>query len=82
MYNCLKEVAENGDKYVMTNQEKHTLNLFLFDFEQCGIHLPERDRQLIVHYNNVILQLGQKFVQNAVQPRILSVNVVPPALTQ
>ena len=82
MYDCIKKVAERGDKFEMTDEEKHIIDLFIFDFEQCGIHLPEKDRAAVVHYNDSILQLGQKFMNRASQPRTVDKEVVPPFLQQ
>lgn len=66
----------------MTDVEKKIVDLFIFDFEQCGIHLPEKERATVVHYNDCILQSGQKFMNNALQPRIVHKNSVHPSLHQ
>lgn len=82
LYSRIKEVAENGDKFPMTDVEKHIVNLFLFDFELSGIHLPEEDRKKVVHYNNCVLQSGQQFASNCAKPRVLEKQSVPPLLNQ
>lgn len=58
----------------------HVARLFLFDFEQCGIHLPEHQRQKVVFLNDAILQLGQQFMNGAVQPRQVSKSVLPESI--
>ncbi|XP_065212744.1 mitochondrial intermediate peptidase [Planococcus citri] len=82
LYDCIKEAAEHGDKFPMTDEEKHVIDLFIFDFEQCGIHLPEKDRTAVVHYNDSILQLGQKFMHRASQSRTIDKDIIPPSLQQ
>lgn len=66
----------------MTDVEKHIVDLFLFDFELSGIHLPEEDRQRVVHYNNSVLQSGQQFTSNSAKSRVLEKQFVPPPLNQ
>lgn len=66
----------------MTDEEKHVIDLFIFDFEQCGIHLPDEEREAVVNLNDCILQLGQKFMNQASLPRTVDKNSVPPSLRQ
>ncbi|XP_037952357.1 mitochondrial intermediate peptidase [Teleopsis dalmanni] len=68
LYQALSNVVEKGDFIPTTEIDKHVSKLFMFDFEQCGIHLPEEERQRVVRLNDYILQLGQKFMNGAVQP--------------
>lgn len=44
-----------------TEIDDHVAKLFLFDFEQCGINLPEEQRQKVVELNDYILQVGRIF---------------------
>lgn len=69
-----------GDIVPTSAMDEHVAGLFLFDFEQCGIHLPERQRQRVVYLNDVILQLGQHFMNGAVQPRQVSKSVLPESI--
>lgn len=39
IYDSLRSVVENGDVVPTTEEDDHVARLFLFDFEQCGIHL-------------------------------------------
>jgi len=80
LYKALSSVNENGDTYNTTDIDKHVGQLFLFDFEQCGIHLSEKDRKTVVYLNNCILQLGQKFMAGTVQPRSVSKNMLPESI--
>ncbi|XP_055837539.1 mitochondrial intermediate peptidase [Episyrphus balteatus] len=68
IFKALQGVVENGDIMPTTEIDRHVAKLFLFDFEQCGIHLPESERQKVVRLNDAILQLGQKFMHGAVNP--------------
>uniref|UniRef100_A0A182FFY8 Peptidase M3A/M3B catalytic domain-containing protein n=1 Tax=Anopheles albimanus TaxID=7167 RepID=A0A182FFY8_ANOAL len=80
LYRALRAVVERGDRMETTDVDKHVASLFLFDFEQCGIHLKESDRQRVVHLNDCILQLGQRFMAGAVHPRSISKSVLPEAI--
>lgn len=77
MYTALRNVVDNGDILPTTDVDKHVSKLFLFDFEQSGIHLAEEERQKVVRLNEYILQLGQKFMAGAVQPSIIRRTDVP-----
>lgn len=72
MYEALKKSVENG-----TSGDKHLAELFLFDFEQSGIHLEENKRKSVVALNDVILQTGQRFMAGAAKPRRVSRSAVP-----
>lgn len=77
LFQSLKNVVDNGDKVETTAIDEHVAKLFLFDFEQCGIHLEERLRQQVVHLNECILQLGQRFMSGAVHPRSIPKTFLP-----
>ncbi|KAH8372959.1 hypothetical protein KR009_008978 [Drosophila setifemur] len=80
LYQALSRVVEQGDTQPTTEVDQHVARLFLFDFEQCGIHLPEEERLRVVRLNDYILQLGQKFMNGAVQPSVLPRSHVPEAI--
>ncbi|XP_052895297.1 mitochondrial intermediate peptidase [Anopheles moucheti] len=80
LFNSLKSVVDNGDKLETTDVDKHVARLFLFDFEQSGIHLEEEARQRVVFLNDCILQLGQRFMAGAVNPRQISRSILPAAV--
>ncbi|GLV37723.1 uncharacterized protein CBL_13996 [Carabus blaptoides fortunei] len=71
LYAALKNVVDNGDIMNTTDVDKHVARLFLFDFEQCGIHLPESERRQVVELNDAILHLGQHFVTGTAKPRTI-----------
>lgn len=71
-------MVENGDHFPTTAMDKYVAQLFLFDFEQSGIHLPEAQRRQAVALNEYILQLGQLFSTNAYQSRNVSKEDLPP----
>ncbi|EDV38196.1 uncharacterized protein Dana_GF13838 [Drosophila ananassae] len=77
LYQALSNVVQHGDTQSTSEVDQHVARLFLFDFEQCGIHLPEQERLRVVRLNDAILQLGQKFMNGAVQPSILPRSYVP-----
>ncbi|EDW01834.1 mitochondrial intermediate peptidase [Drosophila grimshawi] len=82
LYQALSQVVQQGDFLPTTEVDQHVAKLFLFDFEQCGIHLPEAERLRVVRLNDYILQLGQKFMNGAVQPTVLSRHCVPDDIRQ
>lgn len=47
LYQSLKNVVESKDVVETTDIDKHVSKLFLFDFEQCGIHLEENLRKRV-----------------------------------
>ncbi|XP_073989933.1 mitochondrial intermediate peptidase [Rhodnius prolixus] len=77
LYDSLKSVIVHGDKQPTTVVDNHVASLFLFDFEQCGIHLPEHERSEVVALNDYILHLGQKFMAGAVSSRSIDKDQVP-----
>jgi len=74
--------VDTGDKFPMSPVDQHVAQLFLFDFEQSGIHLPEIERKRVVALNDSILQLGQRFIAGAVSPRAIPKDSLPPNLRQ
>lgn len=72
LYNALHQVVHSGDKFPETDLDKHVASLFLFDFEQNGIHLSESERAMVVQLNDYILQIGQKFMNGTVSSRTVS----------
>lgn len=77
LFQSLKQVVDNGDIVDTTAIDDHVAKLFLFDFEQCGIHLEENLRKKVVHLNECILHLGQRFMSGAVHPRSIPKTVLP-----
>lgn len=82
LYDALKQVTSNDDTQVTSDIDNHVAKLFLFDFEQCGIHLPERQRRKVVELNDYILQVGQRFMAGAVTPRMVNADVLPDVIRQ
>lgn len=82
LYNVLEHVVKNGDIVKTSPIDDHVSKLFLFDFEQSGIHLPEKERQYVVMLNNYILQIGQKFMAGAVSSRFIKADVLPENIRQ
>lgn len=57
--------------------DRHVVELFLFDFEQSGIHLDEEVRKNVVYLNDCTLRLGQRFMAGALTPRTVSGKSLP-----
>lgn len=73
----MKDVVENGDRVPTDAIDDHVAKLFLFDFEQSGIHLDDEARNKVVYLNDCILQLGQRFMNGAINPRKVSKDILP-----
>ena len=82
LYNSLRNVVNNGDIQETSIVDDHVAKLFLFDFEQCGIHLPESKRENVVQLNDYILQVGQKFMAGAGNPRAIDASILPPGVRE
>ena len=78
LYQAIRTVSDSGDILPTSDVDKHVARLFLFDFEQSGIHLQESDRQRVVALNDNILQTGQKFMAGTAHTRAVNMKVLPP----
>ncbi|KAL7306349.1 hypothetical protein TKK_0001774 [Trichogramma kaykai] len=77
LYDALSNVTKYGDIIKTSEIDDHVSNLFLFDFEQCGIHLPEQERRKVVELNEHILYYGQRFTAGATEPRRINIDLLP-----
>jgi len=77
IFNALREAVENGDRYPETDVDQHVAKLFLQDFQQCGIHLDDKERDQVVNLNDRILRLGQQFAGGCHQPRVVRADQLP-----
>lgn len=78
LYETLRQVWQHDNDVVpMSDIDKHVMELFLFDFEQSGIHLDEQARKSVVYLNDCVLRLGQRFMAGALQPRNVTGTALP-----
>lgn len=77
IFKALQSVVENGDKFPTDEIDEHVAKLFLFDFEQCGIHLNKETRKQVVYLNEVILRTGSFFVNGTALPRTVHKSSLP-----
>ncbi|XP_076763104.1 mitochondrial intermediate peptidase [Xylocopa sonorina] len=77
LYDALKHVVYNGDVLKTSAMDDHVAKLFLVDFEQSAIHLPESIREEVVQLNYSILQLGQKFMAGTGKTKAIDAKHVP-----
>ena len=63
IYRALDHVLEHGDTVPTDEMDQRVAELFMFDFEQSGIHLNENKRQKFVQLNESILMLGTYFMK-------------------
>lgn len=80
LYSVLRDVVHKGDKFPTTPVQDHVCRLFLFDFEQCGIHLSGNERTRVVDLHYQISQLGQMFVNESNNPRVVKKQIIAPKL--
>lgn len=77
LYDSLSNVAKNGDMFPTNAIDEYVMKLFLFDFEQSGIHLNEENRRLVVQLNEHILHVGSYFLSSTSQPRTVPKSKLP-----
>lgn len=77
LYLSLLNTIQNGDKFETTPIDDHVAKLFLFDFEQSGIHLDEESRKLVVQLNEYILHVGSYFMNGTTKSRAVTKSKLP-----
>jgi intermediate peptidase len=77
LYLALKGSTGHKDVVPTTAVDEHVSQLFLFDFEQSGIHLDNEKRSRVVYLNDFILYTGQQFASNAMKPAAISQDKLP-----
>ena len=77
LYDSLLKVVQNNDIVPTTPTDDYVTKLFLFDFEQCGIHLDDKVRNEIVRLNEHILHVGTYFMYGTTKPRIVLKKEIP-----
>ncbi|ELU11712.1 hypothetical protein CAPTEDRAFT_198580 [Capitella teleta] len=58
IHRSLSNVLKNGDSFETDAIDDRVAELFMFDFEQSGIHLPEDKRRIFVELNEKIHMLA------------------------
>ena len=76
LYLALKNVIDNGDKFPTDEIDNYVGKLFLQDIEQCGIHLDDYKRNLVVKLTNQIFNLSREFIQNSSKPVHISKHLI------
>lgn len=69
------------DRAVMSSMDEESqrvAQLFMFDFEQSGIHLEESTRKKFVSLNEELLMLGSYFLQNTQIGHSVPKDMIPP----
>ncbi|XP_033761242.1 LOW QUALITY PROTEIN: mitochondrial intermediate peptidase-like [Pecten maximus] len=80
IYNALKKAVEDGDVVPLDDQDKRVGQLFLFDHEQCGIHLPEDKRAAFVKLNEDVMMIGNFFMQGTHVMRSVAKKLLPESI--
>jgi len=81
LYDCLRSVVFNGDKVPTSDVDNHVAKLFLFDFEQSGIHLSDSERKKVVSLTESAMTLGQYFINGTSRERVIEKNKLPSGVT-
>lgn len=76
LYKALKNASLHNANS-MDSVSKIVADLFLFDFEQSGIHLDEQKRKMAVELHEAILIIGAQFTQNTTLPRMFPISEWP-----
>lgn len=71
LYDALKPVSFQNEL------DEYVAKLFMFDFEQSGIHLNDVERNQVLQLNESILKLGSIFAANANQGRLINMKQLP-----
>ncbi|RWS22604.1 mitochondrial intermediate peptidase-like protein [Leptotrombidium deliense] len=77
LYDSLVNVVKNKDKFPTDPIDDHVAKLFLFDFEQSGIHLDSKTRETVVGLNESILYMSSYFMNNSHSPRVVPRSSLP-----
>lgn len=77
IYYALSDVLSSGDIVPTDDIDQRVGELFLFDFEQSGIHLPEDKRKKFVQLNENILILGTYFMKGTQNTAAISKHKLP-----
>lgn len=77
LFGSLEHVVMHGDKMPTTAMDQHVAKMFMYDFQQCGIHRDDKDRKQIVDLNYRIMSAGQYFMSQTLNPRYFPTNIVP-----
>ncbi|RWS14774.1 1-phosphatidylinositol 4:5-bisphosphate phosphodiesterase gamma-1-like protein [Dinothrombium tinctorium] len=77
LYDALFKVVNTQDVVPTDDIDNHVAKLFLFDFEQSGIHLSDEKRKLAVRLNESILHLSSYFINNTQAPRNVKQSLLP-----
>jgi len=80
IYSALKSVLVDGDVVPTDEVDRRVAELFLFDFEQSGIHLPSSDRQQFVKLSEQILGIGSAFMRGCHRPVYVKRSSLPEPL--
>ncbi|XP_078694210.1 mitochondrial intermediate peptidase-like [Branchiostoma floridae x Branchiostoma belcheri] len=78
LYDALKRLLHNDAAMASMDEEsRRVAELFMFDFEISGIHLPDLEREFAVRLNEDILTLGSDFSKGVNTPNAVPKSVLP-----
>ena len=77
IHRALNEVLQHGDIVQTDAIDDRVAELFMFDFEQSGIHLPEKTREEFVRLNESIMMLGTHFMQGTQKQVLVKKEALP-----
>ncbi|XP_070538746.1 mitochondrial intermediate peptidase-like [Ptychodera flava] len=78
LHNSLRKLLDNEQVFGAMNSEcRRVAELFMFDFQQSGIHLSAGKRRKVVKLNSEILRLGSEFMQGTQTPNVVARDLLP-----
>ncbi|KAJ8030990.1 Mitochondrial intermediate peptidase [Holothuria leucospilota] len=78
LHQSLKRLLDDKSAFnAMDEESQRVAELFMFDFEQSGIHLPEAERKEFVQLNAEAMVLGSQFVHGSHMPVSVDKSLLP-----
>uniref|UniRef100_A0A0B6ZZD4 Peptidase M3A/M3B catalytic domain-containing protein n=1 Tax=Arion vulgaris TaxID=1028688 RepID=A0A0B6ZZD4_9EUPU len=77
LHQALQTVLTEGDKFPTDSVDQRVAELFMFDFQQSGIHLEDEKRKEFVKLNGNIHLLGTFFQRGSQKPVSIPKNKLP-----
>ena len=81
LYEAIKGLVNDPAVFSsLSPAQQHAAVMFIFDFEQSGIHLPAQQKNSYVKLNDAVLQLGYHFIDLTTQPVLIPASKCPTEL--
>uniref|UniRef100_A0AC35ESC7 Peptidase M3A/M3B catalytic domain-containing protein n=1 Tax=Panagrolaimus sp. PS1159 TaxID=55785 RepID=A0AC35ESC7_9BILA len=71
LLNALKESLIT-ERHLLDDTDKRTIDLFIHDFEQCDVHLPDKEKKEFVSLSNEVFHYASIFSRNTEKPSMFT----------